>query len=213
MATHLRTQWSAYIDRQHRQPTGLVGRVVGKRMRRQHAAETDWSIDLLQIRPADRVLELGFGAGRGLALALQRASNGHVVGVDLSETMIRAAARPHRSAIARGQLALLRGDLASLPFGRQQFDKIFSIHTFYFWPDPSMIARQLIDALRPGGRLAITFATAQALPSGERVYWPLHQRAIDLVGELDQLPDAAARLDRGPDSRQYNNVAIVVTKV
>ena len=213
MATRLRAHWSAYIDRQHRQPAGPVGRMIGERMRRQHAAETDWSIDLLQIQPADRVLELGFGAGRGLRLALERASAGRVIGMDLSATMIRAAARPNRPAMARGQLALLRGDIASLPFGLQQLDKIFSIHTFYFWPDPGLIARQLIAALRPGGRLVITFATAETLPSGERVYWPLHQRAAELVSELERLPNVTARLAHGPDSRQYNNVAIVGEKV
>jgi SAM-dependent methyltransferase len=213
MTTRLREYWSAYIDRQHRQPAGLVGRIIGERMRRQHAAETDWSIDLLQIQPVDRVLELGFGAGRGLALALQRASEGGVVGIDLSETMIRAAVRPHRAAIARGQLALLRGDLANLPFGQQQFDKIFSVHTFYFWPDPGLIARQLLAALRGGGRMAITFATAETLASGERVYWPLHQRAAELVSQLVRLPNVTARLAYGPDSRQYNNVAIVGERV
>jgi ubiquinone/menaquinone biosynthesis C-methylase UbiE len=125
-------------------------------MRRQHAVETEWSVDLLRLQPTHRVLEIGFGVGRGLALALQQAIQGRVTGIDLSATMIQTAIRHNRVALAHGQLALVRGDIAHLPFGNQQFDKIFSIHTFYFWPDPGTICHHLINLLAQGGRLVST---------------------------------------------------------
>src|SRR5215207_702025 len=123
--TALRAQWTTYVDQQHRYPTGLVGQIIGERMRRQHAPETEWSVGLLHIQPTDRILEIGFGAGRGLALALAQAHLGRVTGVDLSPTMIRAAARRNRTAIKRGQLILVRGNVATIPFGEQRFDKLF----------------------------------------------------------------------------------------
>ena len=210
--TTLSARWSAYVDKQHRYPSGLIGWLIGERMRRQHAPETEWSVDLLQLQPTDRVLEIGFGVGRGLALSLQQAIQGRVTGIDLSVTMLQAAIRRNRTALAHGQLALLRGDIAHLPFGNQQFDKIVSIHTFYFWPDPGAICQQLIKLLAQGGRLVSTFATAHSLANGERVYWPLHQRAEALVREVQQQANVAAYLAYGPDSRQYNNVAIVIDK-
>src|SRR3954469_17465250 len=103
----LRAQWTSYIDRQHRYPTGLVGRIIGERMLRQHAPETEWSIGLLHLQATDRLLEIGFGAGRGLALALTQMHRGRVAGVDLSPTMIRAATRRNRTAIERKQLFLV----------------------------------------------------------------------------------------------------------
>jgi ubiquinone/menaquinone biosynthesis C-methylase UbiE len=208
----LRAQWSAYVDQQHRYPTGVIGRVIGERMRRQHTPETEWSIELLQIKPSDRVLEIGFGVGRGLALTLQQAIAGHVTGIDVSATMIQAATQRNRAALAHGQLSLLRGDIAALPFGNQQFDKIFSIHTFYFWPDPRAICQQLINLLAQRGRVVSTFATAQTLPNRERVHWPIHEHAEALVREVQQQANIAATLAYGPDSRQYNNVAIVIDK-
>jgi SAM-dependent methyltransferase len=211
--TGLRAKWSAYIDRQHRCPSGLVGRVIGERMRRQHTPETDWSIGLLGLQPADRLLEIGFGAGRGLALALERVNQGRVVGVDLSPAMVRAAARRNRTALDCGRLALLRGDLANLPFGGQQFEKILSIHSFYFWPDPAEVCLRLVRMLARGGRLVSTFATARTLRSGERVYWPIHQQANVLVQEFQRHPNIDATLAYGPDSRQFNNVAIVIDKI
>lgn len=205
----LQARWNAFLDRQHRDPSGLIGKLVGERMVRQHAPETGWTLDLLGIRPSDRLLELGFGAGRALALAAERTPGGQVLGIDLSPTMVRAAARRNRAARRSGHLALLRGDLGALPFAGRRFDKIWSIHTFYFWPDPPRLLAELIGMLAPGGALAITMATGQSAPSGELAYWPLHQRVEALVSELRER-GADATLQHGPNSRQYNNVAIVV---
>lgn len=211
--TDLSAKCSAYLDKQHRYPNGFIGRLIGERMLRQHALETTWSIELLDLQPTDRVLEIGFGAGRGLALILERTPNGQVVGVDLSATMVQSAARRNNTACTRGYLSLLRGDVAALPFNTPYFDKIMSIHTFYFWPDSYILLLQLLTLLVSGGRCVITFATAQTSSAGERIYWPLHDQANMLVSVLDQPPDISAMLISGPDSRQFNNVAIVVEKL
>src|SRR4051812_427787 len=68
----LQTRWTTFIDGQHRYPTGIAGQLIGRRMLRQHAPETRWTISTLDIQPTDRVLEVGFGAGHGLALAAQQ---------------------------------------------------------------------------------------------------------------------------------------------
>lgn len=205
-------QWAAYLDQQHQYPSGVIGQIIGERMLRQHAPETVWSVGLLNLQPSDRILEIGFGAGRGLMLALKLAHQGRVIGVDLSPTMIRAAARRNWTAIERGQLFLLRGNVATLPFGEQRFDKLFSIHTFYFWPDPRAVCTQLVSLLVSGGRLVSTFASARMLPNGEWRYWDVHHLAEALVKEFDQYPNISATLRYGPDSRQYNNVALVIDK-
>jgi ubiquinone/menaquinone biosynthesis C-methylase UbiE len=209
--TALYARWSAYLDQQHRYPIGLVGQLIGERMIRQHAPETAWSVALLNLRPIDRVLELGSGAGQGLALALRQRSY-QIIGMDLSSTMIQAAIRRNRAALTHGFLSLVRGDIAALPFQGQRFDKIVSIHTLYFWPDLPTIFAQLAALLAPGGRSVTTFATARTGPTGERIYWPLHERAQALVDELNQDVGIQATLISGPDSRQFNNVAIIIDK-
>jgi len=164
--TVLRAKWSTYMDRQHRNPSGMIGQVIAERMRWQPAPETDWSVNLLHLQPTDRVLEIGFGAGRGLELVLAQSHQQGVTGMDLSPTIIRAAARRYRIAIEHDKLILVRGNIANLPFGEQQFDKLLSIHTFYFWPDPSAVCTQLIHILAHGGRLVSTCATARRLANG-----------------------------------------------
>jgi ubiquinone/menaquinone biosynthesis C-methylase UbiE len=186
--------------------------MIGERMARQHAPETDWSLDLLDVMPGDRVLELGCGAGRGLALAIDRAHAGSITGVDLSTTMLRAAARRNRAALRAGTLRLVRADISALPFAPASVDKVFSIHTFYFWPTQHDTLTDLVRLLAGGGKLVVTFATAETLPSGERVSWPLHERAEQLVRDLQRHDGLSATLQHGPDNRQYNNVALVIER-
>jgi hypothetical protein len=46
-------------------PQGMMGRFVGELMVRQHAKETAWTVSIADVQPADCVLEIGFGAGKG----------------------------------------------------------------------------------------------------------------------------------------------------
>jgi SAM-dependent methyltransferase len=115
-------------------------------------------------------------------------------------------------AIERNQLTLVCGNIANLPFGEQRFDKLLSIHTFYFWPDPHAVCAHLVSMLAHGGRLVSTFATARRLSNGEWNFWDIHRVAEALVAEFDHYPNITASLLYGPDSRAYNNVAIVIDK-
>jgi ubiquinone/menaquinone biosynthesis C-methylase UbiE len=56
-----------------------------------------------------------------------------VFGVDRAAAMIRAAATRNRATLRAGRVALIQADLHALPMAGARFDKIFSIHTLYFW--------------------------------------------------------------------------------
>lgn len=204
---------STLVDRQHRHPTGIVGRLVGERMVRQHAIETEWTLSQLAITPADRVLELGFGAGRALELAATQASQGHVVGIDVSATMVHAARRRNARAFRRRRVTLLQGDATSLPFADQQFDKIFSIHTFYFWPDALRTLEGILRVLRPHGMLALTLSTGVISPGGERESGQFGSLQAfleeEVVPGMRRLGFMTAAITQGPDNRQYNSVAVI----
>jgi len=51
---------------------------------------------------------------------------------------------------------LKQGDVASLPYPDESFDKVFSIHSIYFWTKPVDCLQELRRVLKPGGLLAIT---------------------------------------------------------
>jgi len=212
MIEHVRTAWSTTIDRQHRLPHGLLGRLVGEQMVRQHQPETDWTVELLGLQPHDRAVELGCGAGRGLMLAARTAGLSLVVGMDLSPTMLRAASRRIRRAGQRDRVSLLRGDLQALPYADGSLDTIWSVHTFYFWDDPEAVFAKLLRILAPGGTVVVTLATGIVSSTGDDHFWPLHQEVQGLVRRLNTWPGIAVELRRGPNSRRFNNVAMVLRK-
>jgi SAM-dependent methyltransferase len=81
------------------QPSGVVGQIVGQILAhaKSNTERTLWTLSLLDIRPGDRMLEIGCGPGVALEIASQMASTGIVVGVDHSEVMVRQAASEMRA--------------------------------------------------------------------------------------------------------------------
>jgi ubiquinone/menaquinone biosynthesis C-methylase UbiE len=108
---------------------------------------------------------------------------------------------------------LLCADILSLPLRAASFDKIFSIHTFYFWQQSPTALDQLYRLLAPGGRLVLTMATAKKDPRGRWVYWPL-QAVLEqeVLPAMQRAGFRESRLENGPDSREYNNVALIAGK-
>jgi ubiquinone/menaquinone biosynthesis C-methylase UbiE len=189
MIDHVRAAWITTIDRQHRLPHGLLGRLVGEKMVRQHQPETDWTVGLLDLQPHDRAVELGCGAGRGLALAARAAAPSLVAGMDRSPTMLRSAAHRLRRVGQRERVSLLRGDLQALPYADGSLDKIWSVHTFYFWADPEAVFADMLRVLAPGGRVVVTLATGTVSPARDEQFWPLHQQVEALVSRLNRGPE------------------------
>ena len=125
-------------------------------MARGNKYDARWTVSLLDIQPESRVLEIGFGPGVSTQYASEIATQGFVAGIDHSETMVQAARRRNADAIKAGRVDLKRGDVSSLPYPDKSFDRVFSIHSIYFWARPVDCLRELGRVLKPSGLLAIT---------------------------------------------------------
>ena len=207
---HLEGLW----NQQYRSPSGIVGWLAGERMVRQHRPETVWTLNLLEIQPTDTVLEVGCGAGQAIKLAAEKAGDGHVMGIDLSEVMVRIATRRNAQAVQAGRVALAQGNMTALPFEDQHFDKIMTIHTFYFWSEPSQVLRELYRVLKSSGRVVITLSTGKINARGEVEVWPPLQSALEeqVLPGMQREGFQVVRLERGPNSRQYTSVAVIGEK-
>jgi ubiquinone/menaquinone biosynthesis C-methylase UbiE len=115
-----------------------------------------WTIELLEIKPDDRVLEVGFGPGMSIELVSNLAYRGFVAGIDHSEVMVRQATKRNTQAIRGGRVALHHGSVSKLPVFGTPFDKIFSINSIHFWNDSTQQLRELHRLMRPGGIIAVT---------------------------------------------------------
>jgi SAM-dependent methyltransferase len=135
-------------------PAGLGGRLVTNVLNRANRKANAAAVRLLDVRPGDRALDVGFGGGVGLA-ALLATPAGRVVGVEASPDMVRAAEQRFAEEMSSGRLELVEGNVSELPFPDASFERIISIHTLYFWPDPEAGMRELARVLGPGGRLVL----------------------------------------------------------
>ncbi len=101
----------------------------------------------LGLVPGETVLDLG--AGTGVSTAELAKSGAHVVGVDISQGMLRAgkSARPHTP--------LLAGDALALPFPDATFDAVTISFALRNVHDPAAAIAEMARVAKPGGRLVI----------------------------------------------------------
>jgi SAM-dependent methyltransferase len=98
------------------------------------------------IRPGERVLDVGCGAG-GTSLEAARAG-AHVLGVDVSKRMLERARQR-----AEGSVEFVLADAQTHPFEPATFDLAISRCGLMFFADPVAAFANIRRALRPGGRL------------------------------------------------------------
>ena len=139
--------------RQFSGPSGPLGRLAGRLMARLNGPLNDWAVDLLELSPRDRVLEVGYGPGLAIERIAARTGQGLVVGVDRSELMRRQAARRNREALAAGRVELHVGSAERLPAPAASFTHALAVNSLQFWPDLPAALAELRRVLRPQGRL------------------------------------------------------------
>ncbi len=149
---------------QFKHPRGLLGRIAGWILanRASNLARNRWTVDLLALGPADRVLEIGCGPGVGLELCLARGKSVSAVGVDHSALMIKQAGKRNRRAVKARRLTLVEGTLDALPANAGPFDKVFSINLIQFVDDKRDFVRQVGRLMKPGGVFATTYQPRSA---------------------------------------------------
>jgi SAM-dependent methyltransferase len=156
---------NAYLAQYLRRPHGgPLGRLLTLRMARANAALNSWTLSLLDLQPADRVLELGCGPGYALRQAAELASEGLIGGIDHSPAALRQARSRNRAAIRAGRVELRQGDVSEpLPYESACFDAAYAVQLLYFLSDPLPVLRELRRVLRPDGRLAMSVRAAETL--------------------------------------------------
>jgi ubiquinone/menaquinone biosynthesis C-methylase UbiE len=136
-------------------PTGVVGRLFGWLMARENDPMNALAVEALAPRPGERVLEVGFGPGAGLARLAAAVPEGRVDGVDHSAAMVAAARRRNRHAVREGRVRPQLGSADALPYPDACFDGAVAVNNHQFWPDPAAALREIARVLRPGGRLVV----------------------------------------------------------
>lgn len=125
-------------------------------------------VEQLDLRPDDRVLEIGCGHGVAATLVCDRLDDGHLTAVDRSRKMIEAATRRNAAYIESGTAEFLVATLEDLDLGDRSFDTIFAIRVGLFDRDPERANRLVEPWLAPGGTICAFFDPPSARRSAER---------------------------------------------
>ncbi|MCX8036351.1 MAG: methyltransferase domain-containing protein [Candidatus Sumerlaeia bacterium] len=104
------------------------------------------------LRPGDRVLEPGCGAGRLTEILAEAVGpNGEVYACDLSGEMLRRAAQRG----LRPPVHLFRGSAAKIERPDAYFDAIICLNVFPHFTNPAPVLVEFARVLKPNGRLYI----------------------------------------------------------
>jgi ubiquinone/menaquinone biosynthesis C-methylase UbiE len=124
----------------------------GDEMEDHHSDITDQTIALMDLKPDDRVLDLGCGTGWASRRLARIVTAGQVVGVDVADEMLRRAEETSRKF---GNVRFAWGSAESIPFGDDSFTKILSVESFYYYADQGKALDEVRRVMAPGGRLFI----------------------------------------------------------
>lgn len=135
----------AYEERGRGLLSGFLARFLRDRL--------DQIIPLLQVRPGERVIDVGCGSGPYLEALVKMGAQ--VTGVDYSAEMLRLA----KERLARAgihDVPLIQADARDLSAIAGPFDWVLAVGLLDYVPDTLQVLREFNRLLRAGGRLLAT---------------------------------------------------------
>src|SRR5215467_7487478 len=129
----------------------------GPKMGQHHLNITEKTIRLMNLRPGERVLDLGCGSGWATRLLARLVGEGpegfgQVVGLDVSDEMVRQARADSKDF---DNILYVWGSAEKVPWEENFFDKVLSVESFYYYPNQDRALNELFRVMAPRGRMFI----------------------------------------------------------
>lgn len=177
----------------------------GEEMEHHHISITGQTLERMGLKAGDRVLDLGCGAGwasRLLARKVADAANpGQVVGLDISDEMVRRARAASRDF---DNVMFVVGAADQIPWEENFFTHVLSVESFYYYPDQDRVLNDLFRVMAPQGRLFVLINLYKDNPYSlrwvEELKVPVHARSeAEYVELLKAHAFEDVRAERIPD--------------
>lgn len=204
-------------------PKGEKGNEIAQMMHETNIGMTKNAISNLKLTPGDSVLELGHGNAGHLEFLFSQCGNIHYTGLEISTLMNQEGQQLNKSFIEAQKASFVLYDGKQVPFATNQFDKLFTVNTLYFWENPLSMLTELARVLKPGGTFSLTFAhrsfmeTLPFTPFGFTLYNPdevmslVDQSSFTLNNE-DSQTETVRTKDGQAVERQFSTLVLVNSK-
>lgn len=171
-------------------------------------SQLDEFIDILDLKPGSRILDMGCGVGK-ISEYISNRTNTDLCGIDYIQDIIDLA---NVRAADNDNLEFLTADLDDLDFPANSFDVVISLDSLYFAENLERTVKRMLKITKPNGKVAVFYGqilkddepkdkllhantelgiilqnegvnyTAYDKSSDEEVFW---QRSLEVAGQLE----------------------------
>lgn len=135
------------------------------------------AVDLADVRPGERVLDVPCGAGPATLAAAERVGpTGSVLGIDFAPQMLDIA-NEHVATRGLRNVELRAGDMTALDLPPDSFDAVVCVLGVFFVDDMAAVTRALWELLRSDGRLVLGVL-------GTEFFDPMRDVFVDVVANV-----------------------------
>jgi ubiquinone/menaquinone biosynthesis C-methylase UbiE len=124
----------------------------GDEMEDHHSDITDQTLALMDIQPADRILDLGCGTGWAARRMARVAASGEIVGLDVADVMLKRGEETSREF---KNIRYVWGSAEKIPAEDGYFSKVLSVESFYYYADQAKALDELRRVMAPKATLFI----------------------------------------------------------
>lgn len=129
----------------------------------------------LNLRGDEKVLEIGSGPGR-LSIEIGKLlPNGEVVGIDISENMLKLASAKAEE-LKVGNVKFVVGDALNLKFPDESFDVVVTSQLLHWIPDAHKFLFEIYRVLKTGGKIGLISPTPEVYSELRQAYQNLMKR-------------------------------------
>jgi SAM-dependent methyltransferase len=113
-------------------------------------------VDFADIRPGNRILDLGSGAGNDCFVARSLTGDtGYVTGLDFTEPMLQKA-EDNRKKLGYSNVEFIRGDIEAMPLQDNSYDVVLSNCVLNLVPDKEKAFSEIFRVLKSGGHFCVS---------------------------------------------------------